>query len=103
MDSNPSNKSGVKKLSATMQAAFNYAVANGNRILRFPGGYWAREGWQPHELSFGTTTIDALVFRGVAQYTDFQEGRSGRFPVEITICLCEKPPTLIANECPIHG
>lgn len=75
-------------LSSTMQAAIEYARQNDNKIVRIPGGFWARPEWAgPHEQSFGTTTIQALVDRGIVTYTRWQQRRNGssEFPVEVTL------------------
>jgi hypothetical protein len=74
-------------LSRTMLAAHRHAMANGGRLRRFPGGFWMRpnakgRGDGPY---FGTSTIEALVARGVAEYTEWKEGRGGWFPVEVTV------------------
>lgn len=76
-----------QKLSRTMQDAISYAQKFDNKIVRYPGGFWARENWQGEraEHYFGTTTIQALVDRKLARYTNWQDGRSGRFPTEITL------------------
>lgn len=76
------------KLSPRMQAAFNHMQQNGGKLKRFPGGYWAREGWSWSNRgpSFGTSTIEALVSRDVAYYSDWKDGRGGQFPVEVKIC-----------------
>lgn len=75
----------MPELSPTMRSAINYARNFNNKIVRYPGGYWARENWSgSSEHYFGTTTIQALVSRGLAEYTQWQEGKS-RFPIEITL------------------
>lgn len=32
-------------LSPTMQSAIYYTKKHGNKIVRYPGGFWARTGW----------------------------------------------------------
>ena len=104
------------KLSPTMQAAVEAAKQGGAVLKRYPGGYWAGLGWTDGDPYFGTTTVDALVARGAARYSDWKEGRNGRFPIEITLtecicpteCDCQNPEpangaALISNECPIHN
>jgi len=55
-------------------------------LHRFPGGYWAAEGWYAwHGPSFGTPTVEALVRRHIATYTVWKDGRGGKFPIEITL------------------
>ena len=79
-------------LSPTMRAAITYAEKFDNKISRYPGGFWAREGWQGSRIEhyFGVTTIQALVDRGVAEYTKWEDGRSGRFPVEVTLVVTKE-------------
>lgn len=78
----------AEKLSVTMLDAVSYAKKFDNKIVRYPGGFWARENWagERREHYFGTTTIQALVDRGLAEYTKWQDGRS-RFPVEMTLIV----------------
>jgi hypothetical protein len=67
-----------------MLAAFEHAKAHGGAIVRYPGGFWyaANDIGGKH---FGTSTVEALVGRGAANYTEWHEGRSGRFPVRATL------------------
>jgi len=74
------------ELSPTMLAAYDLAAKHDNGLVRFPGGYWAQEGWDSHSKWFSTPTIQALVSRGVATYSRWYEGRS-RFPIEITLSI----------------
>jgi hypothetical protein len=74
-----------KKLTPTMQELVAYMRENGGKIRRHPGGFWAREGYAYLQHSFGTSSVEAIVKRGVAQYSAWKEGRSGRFPVEATL------------------
>lgn len=74
------------KLSPTMQDAITIATANGGKLTRYPGGFWCRSGLNTHEHPwFGTTTIQALVSRGVFAYSQWFEGGRSRFPVEVTL------------------
>jgi hypothetical protein len=73
-----------RPLSPTMLAAFEHAKAHGGAIVRYPGGFWYaadRIGGK----SFGTPTVEGLVSRGAATYTEWQEGRNGRFPIRATL------------------
>ena len=78
------------KLTSTMQAAADYAKAHGGALIRLPGGFWVRDGhtqwdgWQAQQ-TFGTPTVNALVSRGVAEYTEWRDGRNGRFPTRMTL------------------
>lgn len=78
-----------KDLSPTMRAAVEYAKKHGNKIVRYPGGFWAREGWAGNEFSYGTSTIEALVSRGLAEYTRYQERKHGGAPFPIEAKLKE--------------
>ncbi len=83
------------ELSETMQEAIDYAIEHGGELVRYPGGWWAREGWPGYGASslkseawfygFGTRTVRALVSRGLAEYTDFRNGKRGDYPVRIKI------------------
>lgn len=65
-----------QELTSTMKQAVKYAKQHGGKIQRKPGGYWG---------PFGTTTIDGLVRRGAAVYSDHRKNSRGEFPVEITL------------------
>jgi hypothetical protein len=80
----------MSDLSKTMQEAVTFAREQGGSLVRSPGGYWHA----PKELqmfgirsviTFGTSTVAALVSRGVADYTEWKDGRNGRFPVKVTL------------------
>jgi hypothetical protein len=76
-----------KKLSPTMRHAITFAQQHGGKLIRHPGGFWSCAEWQrvgSHE-SFSTGTADALVTRGVGYYSEWKDGRNGRFPVAVTI------------------
>jgi hypothetical protein len=71
----------VSALSATMLDAVRYATEH-KALCRYPGGFWqAPGGYQVWAQHFGTATVEALVKRGVAAYTEWRDGRNGRFPV----------------------
>ena len=75
-----------KPLSLTMQSALAHACNHGAKLIRFPGGFWAAEGWVLHQGRwFGTSTVEALVARGRMEYTKWQAGKRGRFPVEASV------------------
>lgn len=75
-------------LSQTMRALLDCIAEHGGEIERFPGGYWtvaktvAQFGAQ---RTWGTTSIEALVSRGMLEYTEWKENRAGRFPVAARI------------------
>lgn len=71
-------------LSETMQRAIGFAAAHGGTLHRQPGGFWSPRAGT--DLGYyGTSTIEALVKRGLAEYTVWREGRNGRFPVEMRL------------------
>lgn len=77
-------KSRKVKISPTMKDCLEYASRHDCILRRYQGGFWAKAGWKGPRLDgvwFGTTTVEALVDRGLAEYTQWQEGRV-RFPVE---------------------
>lgn len=73
-------------LSPTMQEALEF-VKNHGSIHRHPGGYWNREGDHSFTFTggFGASTINALVKRGHLTYTEWKEGRNGRFPIKAEV------------------
>ena len=81
------------KLTPTMQAAIEYARARGGVLVRWPGGFWMRvDADYAFDESFGTPTVQALVTRGLATYTDWKDGRRGRFPIRVELCRpCASP------------
>lgn len=80
-------------LTPTMQAAYQHAKAHGSVLERFPGGYWCEVGrtqWTAHGgQTFSTPTVQALVSRGLADYTEWKDGRNGRFPIRATLTGAE--------------
>lgn len=78
----------MSELSATMREALDYASKHGG-LERFPGGYWCEPGhsqWNVNPLvSFGTKTVQALVSRGLAEYTEWRDGRNGTFPIRMAV------------------
>lgn len=82
-------------LSKTMLECVIYAEAHGGILHRAPGGFWILESDRakvPHCHSYGTKTIEALVSRGYGQYTGFQEGRKGKFPISVAINRYKSAP-----------
>lgn len=66
------------KLSAPMMTTLEWIRAHGGFIHRFPGGFWGDEKYKYHK----TVVVEALVRRGLLEYTEYKDGRNGRFPVE---------------------
>lgn len=81
-------------LSRVMQSAYEYARLNGGTLTRFPGGLHQPVQWMRADrgggLFFGTSTIEGLVRRGYATYSKWQEGRRGKFPIEVTMLMPER-------------
>jgi hypothetical protein len=75
-------------LTPTMSAAYRFAVKeSGGELFRFPGGYWTTELWG--NRTFGTSTIEGMVKRGVAEYTVWKEGKRGKFPTRVRMKKAE--------------
>lgn len=68
-----------------MLTAVEKARKFGGKLHRHPGGFWQGPKFEQWEWNAGTRTVQALVDRGVAEYTEWKEGRSGRFPIEMTL------------------
>ena len=86
------------KLSPTMQAAVALATSSGGKLYRHRGGHWTKEPGDREYTTrevldilkldvgvFGTRTVEALVKRGAASYTDFKTSWASQFPVEVTV------------------
>lgn len=74
------------QLSPKMESAIKHMARHGNKMVRYPGGYWADENWHAwHGPCWGTPTIEAIVSRGYAAYSVWKDGRSGKFPIECTL------------------
>lgn len=79
-----------KALTATMVACLDDARAAGGELVRYRGGFWAaRNAPRCHDglprPYWGTSTVEAIVARGEAAYTEWRDGRSGRFPVAMRV------------------
>ena len=73
-------------LSETMQGALAHAKANGGSLVRYPDGFWCRDGLMDHAVPWwGTSTVQALVKRGVMQYSEWRESANTRFPIRASI------------------
>jgi hypothetical protein len=69
-----------------MARAVAFAIGQGGKIYRHAGGFWGCEHFIAMRSTWiSTSTIQALVRRGKATYTRWQEGRASRFPIEITL------------------
>jgi hypothetical protein len=83
----------ANELSPTMRQAIDYALKHSEGVrenavlVRFPGGFWGLRTWKPSEIWFGTTTVEGIVKRGAGEYVKWQEGKHGKFPIEVQITL----------------
>lgn len=81
-------------LSPTMRAALEFAKKHGGELIRSGGGYWGalpeRKMGIQSIVTYGTPTVQALVSRGLAEYTEWKDGRNGRFPIRMSV---KKEPT----------
>lgn len=73
------------ELSPEMQRCVAFIQAHGLMIHRYPGGYWAEQGWNTFTEHYGTSTVQALVKRNVLFYDQWQESRQGKFPIRATL------------------
>lgn len=77
------------KLTQKMQSALKFANDHGGKIARYPGGFWMEEDFKSvagrRVISFGTSTVEALVSRGLMVYSKWQEGKHRTFPIEATV------------------
>lgn len=61
-------------------------------FVRYQGGYWAPRSVarQSHNglpvWSFGSSTVNAVEARGYVAFTEWREGRNGRFPIAVRPC-----------------
>lgn len=77
---------GNLEISKKMQQAMLYALANNGKLCRYRGGFWAMENWRKGQPPwFGTSTVKALVSRGLMSYSEWREGRKGRFPIAAVV------------------
>lgn len=77
----------MAELTKPMLNCVAFMKERGGTIERHTGGFWSYPGWRLHDGGqwFGTSTVNALVIRGVATYTEYKNGRSGRFPIKCTL------------------
>lgn len=76
------------RLSATMVACLDLANQHGGELVRYVGGYWAPRNLGLHPSLngseyHGSSTVQALVTRGHAEYSEHREGRNGKFPIAV--------------------
>jgi hypothetical protein len=71
------------EVSKSMQKCISLMRDHGGSIRRYQGGFWRPDPQGGY--SFGTSTVEALVKRGLAEYSEWKDGGSGRFPIEATL------------------
>lgn len=77
---------GNLEISKKMQQAMLYTLANGGKLCRYRGGFWAKENWRKGQYPwFGASTVKALVSRRLMSYTEWRDGRKGPFPVAAAV------------------
>lgn len=82
---------GKLELSKKMQEAMLYAMVHNGKLCRYRGGFWAMENWREGQHPwYGTSTVKALVSRGLMSYTAWQEGRDGNFPIAASVTNLKK-------------
>jgi hypothetical protein len=79
--------------STAMAICLAQTIEHGGRLIHHRGGCWT---WPdcpraPHsgipETYFGAATIQALVTLGRMAYVEWEEGKSGRFPIVAAIVV----------------
>lgn len=77
----------AKELSPEMRELVRFMSLRPDRsVHRHPGGTWSGPGNPKSFMSlFGSSSVAALVKRGVAEYSIWKPGRSGPFPVRATL------------------
>lgn len=80
-----------KEISALMAAALAMASEHNGELVRYVGGYWSFRGCPKNSTGgspveyFGTSTIEGLVARKRLEYSEWRDGRAGKFPVAAKI------------------
>jgi|ERR1017187_3404434 hypothetical protein len=66
-------------LSPEMKRCLERVKAHDGTITRYPGGFWCVDS---SELTYGTTTVEALVKRGRLEYCEWKESHGRKFPIK---------------------
>lgn len=74
-------------LSPTMRVVVDRLREAGGTITRLPGGYWCilNEAGETVHPTYGTSTIQALVRRGVLVYSEYKQSHGRQFPICATL------------------
>jgi hypothetical protein len=84
---------GLKRfeMTPTMERAAAHAAKCGGELVRWPGGFWIGAGirFEDRREVYGSSTVAALVSRGLGDYVEWKEhgGGFGRFPVRVRVTL----------------
>lgn len=91
-------------LSPTMQEVSDGMKNHGGEIHRYPGGYWRFHDatGRATPVSHGTSTVQALVRRGVAEYCEWKNNAVGLFPIKARLCDPNGRDDLTAHPAPDH-
>lgn len=76
----------MKKAISETQTQCLCAAMQYGALVRYVGGFWSYDGVKRDHNGnpvyfFGASTVDGLVKRGRLEYTTWQEGRKGKFPI----------------------
>lgn len=74
----------LKPLTPMMLSLIAFMRKFGDKVHRHPGGFWTNEIWSGR-ITYGTSSVQALVDRGLAAYTRSRTGANGTFPIEATL------------------
>ncbi len=80
-----------------MQRCLIHMRQHGGELQRWPGGFWTRMGWDPkarHDLAemFGDGTVQGLVSRELATYTQYRTNTHSRQRYPVRVRLADRPP-----------
>lgn len=78
----------ARSLTAPMLACIDLAQEGNGELVRYAGGYWAPRGRAHPRLSgewAGTPTVQALVARGQARFSEHRRSRTKPVPVAIQL------------------
>jgi hypothetical protein len=79
----------VRTLEERMTEAVAHARESGGRLVRYPGGFWARQGLKTWAKPwFGPSAIEALVANGTMAYSEWET--SGNYDRPVEVVLLEK-------------
>lgn len=73
------------KLSPAMENAIEVAKNNNGVLLRYPGGFWEGPILDKSKGWVRAATVQALVDRALAEYTEHKGNNAGVFPVKMKL------------------